>query len=530
MTVESAERVPVLIVGGAYTGLSTALGLASRGVPPMLVERRATTSTLPKAWGLNSRTHELLSTIPGVAAALHDAQKDVRLPLVKSGPTVRDARAADVPEDLLARYRMLTAAPACWLPQATIERILRGRAEELGADLRFGTELVSWTQDADGVTAVVRATGDGREYRVHADYLVAADGYTSPIRTSLGIGVEGGGRIGHVYVITFEADLDAYFEEGRFCVTGLPGSGMSVIHDSMGTRTLWVDYFPEQGQSEADFTEDLCRDRVRRAVGDPGLECRIVNARPFTLNHQLAERFRAGRVILAGDAAHACPPVGGQGGNLAIQDGYDLAWRLALVLGGQAGEALLDTYQAERRPVVNITLEREVALQAVADGRVLSTFDPSQPIPTPREILGFRYHSPAVRTEPGDDHALQEDPENPTGRPGSRAPHVRLERDGLALSTHDLFGPGFVLLTDAEGTAWADAAANVARYLGITLTAHQIGGRIRDAEGVWRRRYGIEAGGATLVRPDAMIAWRSRTAAAGPERELENALTAILAR
>ncbi|GAA3545582.1 FAD-dependent oxidoreductase [Amycolatopsis ultiminotia] len=520
----------MLIVGGAYTGLSTALGLASRGVTPMLVERRETTATLPKAWGLNARTHELLSTVPGVAAALQEAQVGSYLPQIKSGPSVREAQAAEAPEELLARHRMLTPAPPCWLPQATVEKILRAQAEELGADLRFGTEMVSWTQDADGVTAVLREGSGGREYPVRADYLVAADGYTSPIRTSLGIGVTGGGRIGHVYVITFDADLDAYVDKDRFSVTGIPGSGMSMIYDGMGTYTLWVDYFPEQGQSDDDFTEDRCRDRIRRAVGDPGLECRIRNARPFALNHQLAERFLAGRVILAGDAAHACPPVGGQGGNLAIQDGYDLAWRLALVLGGQAGAALLDTYQTERRPVVTITLDREVALQEVAEGRILSSFDQTQPVPTPREILGFRYHSPAVRTEAGDDRSLQEDPENPTGRPGCRAPHVRLERDGRTLSTHDLFGPGFVLLTDAEGTGWAEAAAEVARHLGITLTAHRIGDRLHDVEGGWRRRYGIEPAGAVLVRPDAVIAWRSRTAAAGPEHELERALKAILAR
>ncbi|AOS63934.1 FAD-dependent monooxygenase [Actinoalloteichus hymeniacidonis] len=527
----SNERVPVLIVGGAYTGLSTALGLAHHGVKPLLVERRPTTSTLPKAWGLNPRTMELLDTIPGVGADVRAAMGNGTMPAVRSGASVRVATQPEIdPTPFIAAYQAMTAAPVCFLPQSTIEKILRSRAEDLGADLRFGTELVSWTQDDDAVTATLRDVSSGHEYTVQADYLVAADGNTSPIRTSLGIPLEGGGRVGHVYVITFEADLTSYFTPGHFVVVGIPGSGTSVIHDSFGVTTLWVDYFPEEGQSEADFTEEKCLERVRNAIGVPDLECRIANARPFPLNHQLAERFVDGRVILAGDAAHACPPVGGQGGNLAIQDGYDVAWRLALILTGQAGPALLDTYPQERRPVINITLEREVALLGVAEGRILSTFDESQPIPTLREQLGFRYHSPAVRTEPGDDMSLQEDPAAPTGRPGTRAPHVRLTLDGETLSTHDLFGKEFVLLTGDDGAEWVDAAAKVADRFGVGLVSRQIGVRFVDADNVWRSRYGIESAGAALVRPDAVIAWRCKDAADDPERELAEALTAVLAR
>ncbi|MGC7101836.1 FAD-dependent monooxygenase [Amycolatopsis lurida] len=525
----SNEKVPVLVVGGAYTGLSTALGLASHGVKPLLVERRPTTSTLPKAWGLNARTMELLMTIPGMADKLLTAPGAGVLPQLRSGASLVDAKPTEIDLTRLEMMKALTPAPLCFPSQATIEKLMRAQAEEFGADLRYGTELVSWTQDPDQVTATLRDVSDGREHTVRADYLVAADGHASPIRDQLGVAVEGGGKVGHLYVITFEADVSAYFEEGSFAVVGLPGTGTSIIYDG-STTTLWVDYFPERGQSEADFTEERCVERVRRAVGIPDLECRIVNARPFALNHQLAERFKVGRVLLAGDAAHACPPVGGQGGNLAIQDGYDVAWRLALVLTGQAEPALLDTYQAERRPVINLTLEREVALLSVAEGRILSTTDETQPIPTPREFLGFRYHSPAIRTEPGDDGSLQEDPADPTGRPGSRAPHVELTRDGRALSTHDLFGRGFVLLTDTAGREWADAADEVADKLGITVTSHRIGDELRDTADAWHARYGLEPGGAVLVRPDSVIAWRSSTAVTNPARELDEALTAILAR
>lgn len=523
------DRVPVLIVGGAYTGLSTALGLAARGVKPLMVERRPTTSTLPKAWGLNARTMELLTTIPGLGAALRAAQAGRSLPRIRAGASLSAANLAEVdPTERLAMLAALTPSPICFLSQATIEKIMRARAEELGADLRYGTEVVSWTQDADVVTATLR-DADGSEYTVQADYLVAADGYTSPIRTQLGIPLEGRGKVGHLYVITFEADLSPYFAEGEFSVVALPGTGTSIIYDGT-TATLWVDYYPDEGETEADFSDQRCVERVRAAVGVPDLECRVVNARPFALNHQLAERYKDGRVILAGDAAHACPPVGGQGGNLAIQDGYDVAWRLALVVTGQAGPALLDTYQAERRPVVNITLEREVELLKVSEGRILSTFDETQPIPTLREILGFRYHSAAVLAEPGDDQGLQEDPTTAVGRPGTRAPHVRLVQDDQPLSTHDLFGSAFVLLTDAVGADWVDAAGKAADRLGVKVAVHQIGDELQDPDNAWHTRYGIDAGGATLVRPDSVIAWRSKAAVANPAHELDEALTAILAR
>lgn len=525
------EHVPVLIVGGAYTGLSTALGLAARGVKPLLVERRPTTATLPKAWGLNPRTWELLDTIPGVTGDLRAEQAGPGYLQVMAGPSLIEATAPEVDrEAILAALRALTPASPCTLPQAKVEKVLRARAGDFGADLRYGTELVRWEQDGELVTATLREVSSGREYSVRADYLVAADGHTSPIRTALGIPVGGGGEVGYVYVVTFDADLSDYYEADEFTVVSVRGSGMSLIHDGEGTNTLWVDYHPDQGETEALFTEERCVERVRRAVGVPDLECRIRNARPFALNHKVAERFRAGRVLLAGDAAHACPPVGGQGGNLAIQDGYDLAWRLALVLSGQAGPALLDTYEAERRPVVTVTVEREVELAAVAEGRVLSAVDESQPIPTIGEMLGFRYHSAAVCAEPGDDQGLQENPAEPTGRPGTRAPHVPLTRDGSELSVHRLFGKGFVLLADGDGPEWTDAAAKVAGRLGVELDAHRIGTELDDPGGFWRTRYGVDAAGAVLVRPDSIIAWRSRTTVADPEGALEDALTAVLQR
>ncbi|MFF3500311.1 FAD-dependent monooxygenase [Streptomyces sp. NPDC003247] len=531
----SVQRVPVLVVGGAYTGLTTALSLAARGVRPLLVERRPGAATLPKAWGLNTRSQELLHTLPGVTQRLEQALGEVRWPRMSHGVSLADPdrRFLDPAEGRPDPLPLSPVPPLAWISQAQVEGILRGCAEDAGAELRHGTEAVSLTQDGDKVTVTLREVRSGRRYTVEADHVVAADGNTSPVRDMLGVPVRGSGVIGHMYIITFEADLTRYVEKGAVEVIGMPGSGSSFILDGSERHTLWVDYFPERGESPADFTEERCLERVRRAIGDPSVDVTFVNARFFPINHKMADRFRVGRVFLAGDSAHACPPNGGQGGNLAIQDAYDLSWRLALVLDGQAGPGLLDTYEAERRPVIRITLERELALAKVSEGRVPASYnpaDPDAPVPTPREFLGFRYHSAAVRTEPGDDGSLQEDPWHPTGRPGGRAPHVVLTAGSRTLSTLDLFGGAFVLLAGAEAADWAAAAERAAERLGVGLVAHRIGDRLTDRDGVWGARYGVGPTGAVLVRPDGVIAWRGRTSAADPEGELTAALTAVLAR
>lgn len=532
----TAQRVPVLIVGGAYTGLSTALSLASRGVRPLLIERRSSTSNLPKAWGLNARTQELLHTLPGVRPRLEAATKDLQWPRMSIGNSLADPRRKflDPPaNDSNDPDTLSPAPPLAWISQAQVEEILRGCAEQQGADLRFRTELVSFTQNAGDVTATLRELETGREYQVTADYLVAADGVHSGIRDSLRIGVEGRGTLGYMYIITFTADLSSYIEPGAVEVVGIAGAGSSFILDGTDRHTLWVDYLPDQGQSPEDFTEELCLERIRAAIGDPTVDPKFVNARFFPINHKRAKQFRSGRVFLAGDSAHSCPPNGGQGGNLAIQDAYDLSWRLALVLGDQAGPELLSMYETERRPVIDITLEREVKLASVSEGRIPASYNPSDPdapIPTPREFLGFRYNSAAISIEPDDDGAVQEDPWTATGRPGGRAPHVVLADGERVLSTYDLFGVDFVLIAGNHGEGWVRAAHEVTRKLGVPMRAYRMGDRLTDVDAGWCARYGVTSSGAALIRPDAVVAWRRRRAVADHEWELTTALTRALAR
>ncbi|MEV0199145.1 FAD-dependent monooxygenase [Nonomuraea sp. NPDC050691] len=529
------ERVPVLVVGGGYAGLSAALLLAWRQIPVMLVERHPGTSIQPKAFGVGPRAVELLRPVPGLEQALSQIWEgigdDMRIAIAPSLSAPNPHMIMSTEEEGLGFLSEITPVTQVGAPQAEIERVLRAKAEELGADLRFSTELVTLDQDDEGVTAVIRS--NGADSTVRADYVVAADGYRSPLREALGIPTTGKGTLGHMFSIMFDADLSGLVREREVTLWYLQNdvfTGVIVTGTGVGGHVVGVNYDPGKGESPADFTPERCVDLVRVATGVPDLDVRILDTTSFTLAHILAERYRQGRVFLAGDAAHTMPPTGGQGGSTALQDGCDIAWRLWLVLTGQAGPGFLDTYDAERRPIGALTADAQLANLGVR-------MPPAQRVdyPEPLEdfapaLIGYRYHSTAVVEEPGDDGSLLEDPRVPTGRPGGRAPHVVLDWDGQRISTIDLFASGFVLLTGPKGRAWTDAGRRVQELLGIQLTRIVVGDELTDVEGVFGKRYGVGEGGAVLVRPDGYVAWRSPERDSAPAAALERALRRILSR
>lgn len=525
------ERVPVLVVGGGYAGLSAATMLAWRGVPVMLVERHPSTSIQPKAFGVGPRAVELLRPVPGVEKSLTQIWEGIgdgmRIAIAKSLTDPNPHMIVDTSNGDLDVLTEVSPAGQVGAPQSQVERVLRAKAEELGADLRFSTELVSLVQDADGVTAVIRS--GGAQSVVRADYVVAADGHQSPLRTALGVPTSGKGVLSTMYAIMFDADLSGIVRDREVTLWYLqPGdfTGVIVTGTGTGTHVFGVHYDPD---TDPGFTEERCKQLVRQAVGKPDLDVRINDTTNFTMAHTLADTYREGRVFLAGDAAHTMPPTGGQGGSTALQDGCDLAWRLWLVHTGQAGPGFLDSYDAERRPIGTITADGQLANMAVRMPPEETAGFP-EPVDAFSAIIGYRYHSAAILTEPGDDGSILEDPRTATGRPGSRAPHVVLDWDGQPISTIDLFGSGFVLLAERSGQAWMEAGRVVRERLRIQLTSHLIGGELKDVDGRWRERYGVGGGGAVLVRPDGYVAWRAPGPVDDPAGALEQALTRILSR
>ena len=426
------ERTQVLVIGAGLAGLATALFTATNGADVLLADKHPLACPHPRARTSHPRTEELLATI---------------------GLTTSD----DIGQDQL-------------------EARLRARIP-----VHTSTELVSFHQDAGGVTARLLDRWTERLHVVHADYLVAADGWRGAIRRELGIP-----RPSHTLRST-----------------------IGIVYQLDETRVLDIEYHPELGESVMDFPVDRAVELIRADLGDPHATPTVRDISTWTAAAGVAARFRQGRVFLIGDAARAIPPERGIGGDAAIADGFDLGWKLASVCTGQAGAGLLDTYQAERR--------------AFAQAAIAGALDADE------LLLGLRYRSSAILAE-DIDPTPAEDPASPTGRPGCRAPKIPLVRNGIALSAADLFGTGWVLLTGQGGGIWHAAADHAANTLGIPLTGHGLGPALADPTGTLTERYGIGETGASLIRPDSIVAWRSSYEVTNPAATLVSVLGRLLDR
>lgn len=517
-----SQHAPVLIVGAGLAGLSTALFLGHHGVPAVLVDRHPGTSRQPKSRGQMPPIMEAFRAA-GVAddmlAAAPPGRGEMTIVICDSVTgQVRHNFTESFPD-----FSALSPAPGGMASQQRAEAVLAARATQLGADLRFNTRLESFDQDQDGVRAVLTDLAGGREYELTADHLVAADGHRGTIAAACGIDSHGRGGFGHTTTVLFAADLADRLPDSAVLMyyvqnPRLPGgSGAFVSTDTPGEYVAGIN-------DDVTRTDAETRALIHTLVGDDRLEVRLLGANTWEVAHRLADRITAGRVHLVGDAAHLMPPTGGQGGGTALLDGMHLAWKLAAVVHGQAGDGLLAGHDAEHRPYG----------QAIADWQYANLIqrqrpdlaDGTQPEPADSEALMFGYCRPVGAFVGGDDGPMFRAPAVAAGLPGSRAPHVVLQRAGAAGSTRDLFFNGFVLLSADAG--WPAAAASVADELGLRLDAHHIGGDLTDPDSAWPAAYGLPDGGAVLVRPDGVVAWRT----AGPPdtAALREALRTILDR
>jgi putative polyketide hydroxylase len=520
MEVVMVERVQVLVVGAGLGGLSASLFLAQNGVDVLTVERHPGTSIHSRASGQNWRTMELFHWAGidrEVLAVSPRASQGLRI-------TVATSLAGRVLHRLMEDGSEFDVSAATTLPagmagQDVVEPILLAHAEKAGARVRFRTELVELAQDDDGVTATLRHRDSGEETVVRADYVVAADGGRSGIRQRLGIGTTGMDALSHCLGVVFDADLGDRVKAG---VTDLfylqhPEFTAGLVNTDVPNRYVFApDYFPARGETPADFTHERLVAMIRAATDLPDLDPEIVWIGSWEIAARLADRFSSGRVFLIGDAAKVTPPTGGQGGNTAVGDAADIAWKLAAVLRGEAGEALLDTYNAERKPIARMIIDTSLHNMKQRMHPELDVSGLTKAEDMLAAILGFRYRSTAVLSEEPDDGERVEDVHAPTGRPGFRAPGLE--------STVDLLGHSWVLLCAGDGTRWAPAAAALAAKTGIRLDCHVID------DSAFAPRYGLATGGASLVRPDGIVAWRAKEPVEDPAGELRRVLTAVLSR
>jgi putative polyketide hydroxylase len=528
------RKTPVLIVGAGLAGLSAALLLAARGVASLLVEKRPSTARHPRARGVNARSMELLRFVPGLedelCAASRASQQDFTIVVA---PTVSSAPIQTIMPPGGFDTRPLTPATMAMAGQDLVEPILLRRARALGAEILFSTELTRFTQDQDGIRATIRDVATGEATTVVADYLIAADGHRSPIRQALGIKTEGPAAFSQNMSILFESDFVPPQGERAFALYYLRNpdfTGAFISTDDPRVGQVSVEYDPTR-ESAVDYTDERCAALVRAAVGVRDLEAEILDVMPWEMSSKLADRMAQGRVFLIGDGAHTMPPTGGLGGQTAIQDAADIAWKLALVLQGKADAGLLDTYHEERHPVAAMTVARQTAnyVERMRPDRK-GLADPDAELDYLSVAMGYLYRSPAISLEAPDDERKAENPLAPSGRPGARLPHVPLTQSDATISTLDLVGAGFTLIAAPGGGGWIGAARELKRLADAPIEAYQIDADAIDAEGLFLQRTGLERDGAILVRPDGFIAWRSRAGASDPYATLAAALGRALRR
>lgn len=532
-------EIPVFIVGGSLVGLSAAMLLGYHGVRSLTVEHHRGTAIHPRAAQTSQRTMEIFRQV-GLEQIVRRKSEEqfVQDGGVLAVETLVGGVIAHYIADLNEGVRDVSPTARVFLAQDALEPQLRKRAEELGAELRFATEMVSFEQDPRGVSAVIRERDTGKTQTVRAQYMVAADGASSRVRERLGIRMLGHGTFSKSITIYFRAHLAPLIEGHKWAVVYALNRqlrGFFRFEKPFEKAFLAINTVgdPENPVTDVStgLTEQRARELVQAAIGTDSIPIAIENIMHWKAAADTAEVLQNGRVFLAGDAAHVMPPNGGFGGNVGVQDAHNLAWKLAFVLKGFAGPQLLSTYGTERRPSGAFTVEQAYSRYVLRTATNMSK-DGLQPIAPDLNIeMGYVYHSDAIVPEDGNDTRVHDNPRESKGRPGTRAPHVWLQRRNEKISTLDLFSRNFALLAGPEGHAWAEAAYGGAKLLGIDLDVHKIGENgLTDLLGGCPAAYGISPAGAVLVRPDGFVAWRATTADDASAEHIKSTLAALLSR
>jgi 2,4-dichlorophenol 6-monooxygenase len=581
MTKAEEFETDVLVVGTGPMGATTALALANYGVRVLVVNRYNWTANSPRAHITNQRAMEVLRDLGVEREARLEATPwewmgDTLFTTSLAGPEIARLRTWGTGDERVGDYLQASPCPMMDLPQDKMEPLLVKNAVKRGARFSFNTEYLEYEEDASGVTVSLRDLTSGREYKVRARYLVGADGAKSKVMDDAGLKVEGElARAGTAYVL-FTADLTRYVAHRPSILYWIVTSDASFGEIGMGLLRLvepWNQWIAGWGfdmsKGEPDFSPEEIKRKVRALVGDPELEFKVDSTSVWYVNQAHAPVYSKGRVFCGGDAVHRHPPSSGLGSNTCMQDAFNLAWKLAFVVKGYAGERLLDSYSVERAPVgaqivaranqsrkdyapLNQCFRDADAPDPVAAG-VKKLADPGPEGVARRAALGDalrlknyefnaqgvelnqRCVSAAVIPDPAaGEEVFKRDRQlyvQPATRPGAKLPHAWLVgADGRRVSTLDLVGKGkFSLVTGIAGQAWVEAAKGMdLPYLrAVVIGVHGA----QDSYSTWQAIREIEEAGVLLVRPDGVVAWRQHQGVTNPaeaKRALQAALAAVL--
>lgn len=574
-------QTDVLIVGSGPAGASAALFLSTLGIDNIMVTKYRWTANTPRAHITNQRAMETFRDMGIEQQVLADATPhhlcgDTVFCTSIAGEEIGRIHTWGTHPAREADYQLASPCLVVDIPQTYLEPILVRNATQRGTRTRFSTEYVSHTQDADGVDVLVRDGLTGAEYTIRAKYLIGADGARSQVAADIDLPYEGAMDIAGSMNITFTADIAEYVGHRPSVLYWVIQPGADVGGIGAGLVRMvrpwheWLIVWGYDIDDEPPVVDDAAATQiVRDLLGMPDIDVEITGTSLWGNNEMFATHLQKGRVFCAGDAVHRHPPSNGLGSNTSIQDSYNLAWKLALVLRGQAAPSLLETYSVERAPVAERIVRRanrssrefvqffEVLglLDAQTEEEMVAAME-ERKANTPAGAakraalvdamalkdyefnahgvdLGQFYRSSAVVSE----GPLPEPTRDPdlyyemSTVPGSHLPHAWVGGTMTRMAMMDL-APyhRFTLVTGIAGEAWAAAADKVATELGIPLGTVVIGpGReVTDLYYDWAKLREVEESGALLVRPDKHVAWRSMVMPEDPEGALRTAMSQIL--
>lgn len=518
------------------------MALARQNIHSLVIEKNPSTTQHPRARGVNVRTMELFRQWGNATELLkYEQPKEAR----------RIIWAQSFQGEEITRVSMNDSHTSSYSPiQSSL--VAQDRVEESlyhsllnfkETEVQFLKEFISLEMDDKGVTVRILNRTTNQDEFVRAWYLIAADGAHSSIRKQLEIVMKGPDNLGQFCSIYCEIDISQWTKY-RPCIgyfftdENLSGRFLASVD---GVNRWIVGLRFSEGHSKSNFTDDYCIHEIRRIVNLPNLDVRIINKNFWTMAAQTACQYRKDKVFLMGDAAHRLPPTGGFGMNTGIQDAHNLAWKLAFIIHYNISDRLLDTYYEERAPIVGQNIEWSTdnakrytdINEAIRSGDMQKLkdklYDQSKNLNYSGLDLGFIYHSSAVFSENDQVLSVTASKYVPTSLPGIRAPHVKLMKNDVEISTLDLFEKEFVLLIGSEGQPWKDAANELADSLLYPLKIYKIStttdADLYDPNNTWHLTYDLTTKGVVLIRPDGHVVWRSKSMVDNPKILLKKILS-----